>query len=406
MTNTPTRQISNKIRAEFNKNILPKLKIGSSRFDDNFNTVIDPNVSEEFRAMVIDAMLEIYSTEAGRKMIEDYLAGRVEFDPDKYDGNPHQPDGFIYINHHEDIAFAEPPGIVGVDPEFISKIVTIGLDGVSFKETFVSVLAHELVHSLAALDDDYENDENFRGQTDELTNKIRVELGLPETLSYLGKYLAKGTTLPELFGGGNGILVADKDYSFGRHIDRAIVTSDDYDIFEEFDEHGLKMNLNELVVNDESDSRVRLGMGDDVVWGNGGRDTIFGGRGNDILLGNGGRDSLFGGNGEDILKGGEHDDRLNGGLDNDRLVGGEGSDTFIFKDGYDRDTIADFNVDEDILVLREVSSVVDLNDLRAHASLADGGVVIKFSDSDSLLLQDLELADLSQMDVIYQGYVA
>ncbi len=77
------------------------------------------------------------------------------------------------------------------------------------------------------------------------------------------------------------------------------------------------------------------GDGNDILNGDGGRDTLNGGAGNDILNGDGGRDTLNGGDGVDTLNGGDGNDILNGGADNDKLYGGDGVDTLNGGDGND-----------------------------------------------------------------------
>jgi len=79
------------------------------------------------------------------------------------------------------------------------------------------------------------------------------------------------------------------------------------------------------------------------IKGTSGSEQLIGTNSDDEIRGSEGRDTLIGGAGNDILI---------GGLDGDRLIGGEGSDRFVF-DSFDErtDTIADFNVNEDMLVL-------------------------------------------------------
>ncbi len=83
---------------------------------------------------------------------------------------------------------------------------------------------------------------------------------------------------------------------------------------------------------------IFTGSGDDIVFGQGGRDGIFAGAGDDVLYGGGGDDSLFSDPGNDIL------------------VGGPGNDFFVFDDfvpladmGGDR--IEDFYVGRDKIAL-------------------------------------------------------
>jgi len=110
-----------------------------------------------------------------------------------------------------------------------------------------------------------------------------------------------------------------------------------------------------------SGNDVLMGMsGNDYLDGAIGNDSLFGGKGNDIMLGGSGNDALFGsrgadilngGDGNDILLGGKGDDLLTGGLGSDILTGGNGNDKFLLATNAGTDTITDFEVGKDLLVL-------------------------------------------------------
>lgn len=91
----------------------------------------------------------------------------------------------------------------------------------------------------------------------------------------------------------------------------------------------------------------------DLLWGGDGDDIILGLNGADNLYGGYGDDSLEGGSGADYLRGEAGTDRLWGGSGSDVLAGGSDTDYFIFRaaDGTATDTIRDFRVGEDQLVL-------------------------------------------------------
>jgi hypothetical protein len=111
----------------------------------------------------------------------------------------------------------------------------------------------------------------------------------------------------------------------------------------------------------DSGNNVLMGMrGNDSLDGGAGNDSIFGGKGSDTLLGGSGNDALFGGRGADILNGGDGndsllggkgDDLLTGGLGSDALTGGAGNDKFLLSVNSGTDTITDFEVGKDLLVL-------------------------------------------------------
>jgi Ca2+-binding RTX toxin-like protein len=75
-------------------------------------------------------------------------------------------------------------------------------------------------------------------------------------------------------------------------------------------------------------------IGNDILTGSAGNDSLDGGLGDDSLYGGNGNDSLDGGLGNDSLYGGNGNDTLLGGLGNDILVGGAGADSFNFALGY------------------------------------------------------------------------
>ena len=104
--------------------------------------------------------------------------------------------------------------------------------------------------------------------------------------------------------------------------------------------------------------------GNDYIDGGNGRDTLTGGKGDDVLVGGDGYDNLIGGDGNDSLLGGAGYDSLIGGAGNDILVGGDGYDDLTGGSGNDqfvytsiedrRDTIADFEIGKDKIVLTEL----------------------------------------------------
>jgi Ca2+-binding RTX toxin-like protein len=98
----------------------------------------------------------------------------------------------------------------------------------------------------------------------------------------------------------------------------------------------------------------------DFLAGNDGNDLLYGDTGNDVLNGGSGNDSCYGEDGNDALtdvggsnnlSGGNGNDTLNGGAGNDTLSGGTGSDRFGFYFALGRDTITDFAVGTDKIVL-------------------------------------------------------
>jgi serralysin len=99
------------------------------------------------------------------------------------------------------------------------------------------------------------------------------------------------------------------------------------------------------------------GAGNDTIYGGYGNDTVFGGSGSDLLRGGRGADWLNGGRGRDDVRGGSGDDVVNGGRGTDMLTGGTGNDFFVFDTALGEanvDTIADFGVDDDSIILNQL----------------------------------------------------
>ena len=82
----------------------------------------------------------------------------------------------------------------------------------------------------------------------------------------------------------------------------------------------------------------------------------------------------------------------------DMLTAGGGVDQFIFDDGWGKDKITDFNVDQDKLNFKAVLGVTEVADLTITAN-AQG---IRISDgSDVFILQGLSAGDISDLDFIF-----
>ena len=82
--------------------------------------------------------------------------------------------------------------------------------------------------------------------------------------------------------------------------------------------------------------------GDDALYGNSNANYLHGGNGNDMLDGHAGDDTLNGGAGNDVLFGNIGHDTLDGGTGDDYMEGGNfESDTYIFRAGHGKDTVAD-----------------------------------------------------------------
>lgn len=142
---------------------------------------------------------------------------------------------------------------------------------------------------------------------------------------------------------------------------------------------------------------LSAGGGADLLVGGDSSDTLFGGAGDDTLLGSGGSDTVFGGTGRDTLNGGDGDDRLNGSAGDDILTGAGGADAFVFLPGGGNDTVTDFTVGEDSLVLGDFDGTgsAAAPDTALETSVdGQSGLLLGFGASDSVFLTGLQLEDL------------
>jgi Ca2+-binding RTX toxin-like protein len=129
---------------------------------------------------------------------------------------------------------------------------------------------------------------------------------------------------------------------------------------------------NDDILTGDSGKDVLRGMRGNASLDNRiGNDTIFGGQGSETLLGSSGDDALFGGKGDDFL---------NGGLGIDTLTGGMGADKFLLSTNSGTDTITDFAVGKDLLVLANGLSFSQL-------AIAEdsGATLIRFAQTGEIL---------------------
>ncbi|MEM8590573.1 MAG: hypothetical protein AAGG65_21160 [Pseudomonadota bacterium] len=143
----------------------------------------------------------------------------------------------------------------------------------------------------------------------------------------------------------------------------------------------------DVIRGDAEDNRL-IGMaGDDLLAG---RD------GNDRLEGRLGNDTLEGGAGEDELEGDFGEDSLIGGTGNDFMRGGDDADHFVFNAGDGFDTVADFDVGEDLLVLNGVT----VSGFREEDVGGGSGpdTILELSTGDEIALWNVSgLTDISEL---------
>ena len=159
--------------------------------------------------------------------------------------------------------------------------------------------------------------------------------------------------------------------------------------------------------------RLFGGTGADSLAGGGDDDALFGGNEDDILEGDAGNDRLFGDVGNDILRGGSGDDTLNGiagfdtlegGAGNDMLYGNFNADTFVFSDGCDADTIADFDATNlfELIDLSGLTAITDWTDLSTnHLTFDASNCYITAGSGDSITLLGVDVSDLDASDFVF-----
>lgn len=131
----------------------------------------------------------------------------------------------------------------------------------------------------------------------------------------------------------------------------------------------------------------------DLLFGRGGNDILNGNNGNDYLDGGKGNDKLFGDAGNDEIEGGAGNDTIDGGLGNDILSGDGGADTFVYKTGYGKDTIEDFEIGTDKIKLTAGPKFDTLKEVAANAKQSGKDVVIKLDANNTLTIKGMTLKD-------------
>ena len=147
------------------------------------------------------------------------------------------------------------------------------------------------------------------------------------------------------------------------------------------------------MVGDLGDDLMKGGNGNDRLLGGVGRDTMFGDLGADRLFGRSGSDELIGGHGWDQLYGGKGHDTLIGQVGNDISHGGAGADHFVFHRGQGNDTILDFAIGQDKIVIGRGASWFGQLDFTQQGD----DVLVSFSDV-TILVENVTLAEIQDAD--------
>lgn len=163
---------------------------------------------------------------------------------------------------------------------------------------------------------------------------------------------------------------------------------------------------NDRITALDGDDIIDAGEGNDRVDGGAGNDRIDTGDGNDRVDGGAGDDIIDTGDGNDHIDGGAGADIINAGAGNDHIEGGAGPDIFEAEVGFERDTILDFNPEEDVLDLRAFG-IQSLADALAVAEQSGSSTIFDFEQQGDLLtLRKVDLDDLTQDNFVTDGGAA
>jgi endonuclease/exonuclease/phosphatase family metal-dependent hydrolase len=138
-------------------------------------------------------------------------------------------------------------------------------------------------------------------------------------------------------------------------------------------------NDDDMILAFDGNDTVFAKDGNDKVGGGDGKDLILAGKGDDQVLGGADKDKIFGGRGNDLIDGGADDDKLFGGLDDDMFVF-----NFAPDEGFGDDTIYDFGLGNDKVVLKNASEadIAAVEDAVANSGF--GKTEIDFGDKGSI----------------------
>jgi len=184
----------------------------------------------------------------------------------------------------------------------------------------------------------------------------------------------------------------------------------------------------DIIIGLGSDDELNGAGGDDLLNGGSGADDINGGAGNDTVdysssnagvsvflasffsnsgFGFGGHasgdqltsiENIIGSDHADLLSGDSQTNVIDGGQGNDFLIGAGGRDEFVFKEGYGRDTIVDFNANnlETISIEFEgIENYDDLTPLISTTGFFQLATRIEFGNGDGLTLLGVQPDQLS-----------
>ncbi len=163
-----------------------------------------------------------------------------------------------------------------------------------------------------------------------------------------------------------------------------------YDRAQIYETTGVALNLGKWRGVERADGHT----GNDTLDASLITDAIF-------LFGYDGDDLLYGSSGNDTLVGGTGNDTLVGGAGNDWLAGGPGADMFVFRPGFGRDVIADFQNGLDVINLAGHAGLHGFAGLQIQQFGAETLIRTADNSPDLLILARFEADHLTADDFIF-----
>lgn len=238
-----------------------------------FQNVLNNTTFEGYTAAeeskIVSALQKIYSTAYGAAMLDAWV-------------NSGQTISFFYV---QGAAAAQlNTGNVFLDTNFSDDKTYIAESGVAVQERLEGTIAHELVHAVKGLRDNWLEDDSFSGDTVTDANIIFAQMGLAEQLSYPG------------FSSYGAPIQLGKDYSVNGPLDRVWNVSEVGGV--NFMSEG---DFNELIFGHAEANQLNGGLGRDTIYAGSGADKLTGGvqTVNGVTVHDDAKDLLYGGAGAD-----------------------------------------------------------------------------------------------------------
>lgn len=135
-----------------------------------------------------------------------------------------------------------------------------------------------------------------------------------------------------------------------------------------------------------------LGDNFDVIWLSG--DRAIDGVGNAL------DNEVHGNSGDNLMQGKGGDDRIIGFQGDDVLEGGGGNDHFVFRPGYGKDIVTDFDVAQEYVALLEFG-LDSFDDVQPHISQKGDDTWISLGSGDRIILRDVDAGNLTEANFAY-----